>query len=111
MTNPLRSRDFLIPFNKIKSEHVDTGIREALQQAERELSELTSSTGQRTYANTIGALGDLTEKVSRCVTMASHLMSVTNSPELRTAYNAVLPEFSAFAIVPGWLGARESSAV
>jgi oligopeptidase A len=96
MTNPLLSRDFLIPFNAIQTQHIDTGIREALAQAETELSSLTSFTGQRTYANTFQALGDLTEKLTRAVTIASHLVSVNNSPELRTAYNTVLPEFSAF---------------
>jgi oligopeptidase A len=96
MTNPLLSRDFLIPFDKIKTEHIDTGIREALKQAEVELNELTSFTGQRSYANTVQALDDLTEKLSRCVAIASHLNLVINSPDLRTAYNAVLPEFSAF---------------
>lgn len=96
MTNPLLSRDFLIPFDTIHTEHVDAGIREALAQAETELSDLTDFTGQRTYANTFQALDDLTEKLSRVVSLASHLMAVKNSPELRTTYMAVLPEFSAF---------------
>ncbi|MGL4611398.1 MAG: M3 family metallopeptidase [Trueperaceae bacterium] len=94
--NPLLSREFRIPFHAIKPQDVDTGIREALGQAEAELAELLAFTGQRTYANTLQALDDLTEKLGRSVRMASHLMSVANSPELRTAYNAVLPEFSAF---------------
>jgi oligopeptidase A len=96
MTNPLLSRDFLVPFDSIHTQHIDTGIREALARAETELSDLTSFTGQRTYANTFQALDDLTEKLTRAVTIASHLVSVNNSPELRTAYNTVLPEFSAF---------------
>ncbi len=96
MSNPLLSRDFLIPFDKINSEHIDTGIREALQEAECKLSELTTFAGQRTYANTVQALDDLTERLTRAVTIASHLTSVKNNPELRTAYTSVLPEFSAF---------------
>jgi oligopeptidase A len=96
MSNPLLSRDFLIPFDEITSEHIDVGIREALQKAESELAELTASTIGRTYANTVQALDDLTEKLARAVTIAGHLMSVKNSPELRAAYTGVLPEFSAF---------------
>jgi oligopeptidase A len=96
MLNPLLSRDFLIPFHEIKSSHVDTGIREALKQAETELAALTFLTGQRTYNNTIQTLDDLTEKLARVVTIASHLTSVNNSPELRSAYNTILPEFSTF---------------
>ncbi len=96
MPNPLLFRNFLVPFDEINSEHVDTGIREALQEAEATLAELTAYTGQRTYANTIQALDDLTEKLTKTVTIAGHLMSVKNSPELRTAYTSVLPEFSAF---------------
>jgi oligopeptidase A len=96
MMNPLLARDFLIPFDLIQTEHVDTGIREALKRAEAELNELTNFIGQRTYANTFGALETLTEKLSRAVTISGHLMAVKNSPELRTAYTSVLPEFSSF---------------
>ncbi len=94
--NPLLSDDFLIPFDKIRAEDIASGIRLALQQAEKELEVLTTFLGQRTYQNTIQALDDLTERLSRAVTICYHLNAVATSPNLRTSFNAVLPEFSAF---------------
>ena len=94
--NPLLSRDFRIPFHKIKPEHIEPGIREALTQAQKDLDALTAFPGVRTYENTIQALDTLEERLDRAVGLAYHLTSVVSSPELRTAYNAVLPEFSAF---------------
>ncbi len=94
--NPLLSRDFRIPFDKIKPEHIEPGIQEALAQAQKDLDKLTALPGVRTYENTVQALDILEERLDRAVGLAYHLTSVVSSPELRTAYNAVLPEFSAF---------------
>jgi oligopeptidase A len=94
--NPLRSTDFLIPFDRIRTEHVVPAIREALAEAEAELQALTSAPGARTYGNTIQRLDDLVERLARTISPVSHLVMVMNTPELREAYNAVLPEFSAF---------------
>ena len=94
--NPLLSRDFRIPFDRIKPEHIEPGIQEALARAQKDLDELTAYPGVRTYENTIQALDALEERLDRAVGLAYHLTSVVSSPELRTAYNAVLPAFSAF---------------
>ena len=94
--NPLLSQEFLIPFDDIRPEHVEPGVREALENAQTELDAIINETGARTYENTLGALGRLEERLDRAVGLGYHLMSVMNSPELREAFNAVLPEFSAF---------------
>lgn len=94
--NPLLSRDFLIPFDEIRAENIVPGIREAQRRAESELNALVALEGERTYENTIQALDELQERFGRVVEPASHLVSVMSAPELREAYNAVLPEFSAF---------------
>jgi oligopeptidase A len=94
--NPLLSEDFLIPFDQIKPEHIDSGIRQALQQAQQDLEALIAFSGQRNYQNTLQALDNLTERLTRAVTIGYHLNAVSNSPELRQSFNAVLPEFSAF---------------
>jgi oligopeptidase A len=94
--NPLFSRDFLIPFDEIRVEHVVPGIREAQRRAEVELNALVALEVERTYQNTIQALDDLQERFGRVVEPASHLISVMSAPDLREAYNTVLPEFSAF---------------
>ena len=94
--NPLLSQAFEIPFDRIRPEHVEPGIREALRAAQRELDELIAFEGKRTYANTVQALDELDERLSRAVGLGYHLMAVANSPELRAGFNTVLPEFSAF---------------
>lgn len=94
--NPLQSRAFLIPFDQIKPEHVEPAVRATLAGAEAELQALIDLPGERSYANTVQPLDDLLERLNRVVKIAHHLTAVISSPELRVAYNAVLPEFSAF---------------
>jgi oligopeptidase A len=94
--NPLLSREFRIPFNRIETGHVLPAIRAALEVAERELDELIAFDGPRTYANTMQRLDDLIEGLDRVIGPVSHLVGVMNTPELREAYNTVLPEFSTF---------------
>lgn len=93
--NPLLSQDFLIPFDQIKSEHIDSGIRQALRRAEQDLAAIIACK-DLTYKNTLQALADLGERLGWVVTLAYHLKAVANSPGLREAFNAVLPEFSSF---------------
>jgi oligopeptidase A len=94
--NPLLSREFLIPFDRIRSEHVVPGIREALARSQAELEALLERGGGSTYASTIQPIDDLLERLGRVIEPASHLVGVMNTPELREAYNTVLPEFSTF---------------
>jgi oligopeptidase A len=94
--NPLLSREFLIPFGAIRPEHVEPGVKAALSDAEAALERLRRDHDPPTYANTLGALEALTEPLGRVVTIAAHLSSVQNSPEMRAAYNAVVPLYRAF---------------
>ena len=94
--NPLLSSDFLIPFDQIRTEHVIPAVREALGEAECELNALTAFEGERTYQNTIQRLDNLGERLDRVIHPVAHLVSVMNTPDLREAYDTVLPEFSAF---------------
>jgi oligopeptidase A len=96
-TNPLlRDEPLPIPFHQIRAEHVVPGIRTALARAEAELDALVAEEGERTYTNTVARLADITEDLSRAILPASVLVNVMNTPELREAYDTVLPEFSAF---------------
>ena len=94
--NPLLSAEFRIPFHLIKAEHVEPGIREALAVAQTAIDDLAAQPGTVTWQNTIERLDGITEHLGRCIAPASHLVSVAETPELREAYNAVLPEMSAF---------------
>ena len=94
--NPLLSAQFRIPFHLIEAEHVEPGIREALAVAQTEIDDLAAQTGTATWRNTMERLDEITDRLSRCIEPASHLVSVAETRELREAYNAVLPEMSAF---------------
>jgi oligopeptidase A len=94
--NPLLWRELPIPFGRIAPEHVVPAIRHALAEAERELEELVAWPGERTYDTTLGWLESIGERLGRAIRPVSHLTSVVSSPELRAAYEEVLPEFSAF---------------
>lgn len=95
--NPILDKSFQIPFSKIKAEHVEPGIREALKVAEERLEHISTSNEPVSYANTIQALDDLNLDLSHPIGLAYHLMTVKNSPELREGFESVQPEFTAFS--------------
>jgi oligopeptidase A len=94
--NPLLSDAFRVPFHRIRAEHVEPGIRQALAEAQDEVDAIAADTRPPTWENTVERLDRATERLGRRVTPAGHLVAVAETPELREAYNAVLPEMSAF---------------
>jgi len=94
--NPLLHLEYRIPFDRIRAEHVEPGVRQLLEEAGRRLNELASDSGPRTFANTLTALDDIVEPLDFAMGVVRHLESVATYPELRAAYNAVQPEVSAF---------------
>ena len=95
-TNPLLSQELPIPFGRITPAHVVPAIRQALAEAEREVEELVAFQGERTYASTVERLEEIGERLARVIRPVTHLTSVVSSPELRAAYEEVLPEYTAF---------------
>jgi oligopeptidase A len=96
-SNPLLAGTRPIPFDRIRPGHVVPAFREALSRAAGEIDGIIALPhGERTYANTIDALEAVGERVGNVVRPAAHLHSVMSTPELREAYEAVLPEVSAF---------------
>ena len=94
--NPLLEIQFKVPFDQIRAEHVEPAIQQLLEEARKNQAELSSSTGPRTFDNTLLALEDLTEKLDWAMGVVKHLESVATYPELRAAYNAVQPDVSLF---------------
>ena len=95
-TNPLLSDDFRIPFHRIRAEHVEPGVRRALQEAEAEVDAIAADRSPATWRNTLGRLDAATDRLARRIAPAAHLVAVAETPPLREAYNAVLPEMSEF---------------
>ena len=87
--NPLLRLQTLVPFDRIRGEHVEPAVHALLAEARKRLEALETSTGPRTYANTLLALEHITEDLERALGVISHLESVATTPELRDAYAAV----------------------
>ncbi len=96
IVNPLLEIQFKVPFDQIRAEHVEPAIQQLLEEARANQAELSSSTGPRTFDNTLLALENLTEKLDWAMSVVKHLESVATYPELRAAYNAIQPEVSLF---------------
>jgi len=94
--NPLLEIQFQVPFDKIRAEHVEPAIQQLLEEARTNQAELATSTGPRTFENTLLALEGITEKLDWAMNVVRHLESVATYAELRAAYNAVQPEVSLF---------------
>ena len=94
--NPLLEEQFRIPFDQIRAEHVEPAIAELLARAKRQLDELVSAPGQRTWENTMEALDHLADPLEYAFGIVKHLESVATTPELRAAFNKAQPEVSAF---------------
>jgi oligopeptidase A len=96
MQNPLLSGRFRIPFNEIRAEHVQPGVAQALAEAQESVDSISADESPPNWENTISRLEDVGNVFTERISPASHLVSVAETPELREAFNAVLPEISAF---------------
>ena len=94
--NPLLALEFRIPFDRIRAADVEPAAAELLREARACLDAIAAEGGERTFENTMRALDHLTEPLDCAMGVVKHLESVATYPELRTAFNAVEPEVSAF---------------
>jgi oligopeptidase A len=94
--NPLLLEYDRIPFGEIEAAHVVLAVRQILEDARAEIEKLVSVESTPTYADTIGRLDDVLERVKERNGPVMHLLSVAETPELREAYNEVLPEITEF---------------
>jgi oligopeptidase A len=67
-----------------------------LAEAREELEALKSSTVIRTFENTLVALDNLGLNLNYAMSVVGHLESVATTPELRAAYNEILPKVTDF---------------
>src|SRR5579871_5975906 len=95
-SNPLLKLPFLIPFDRIRAEHVQPAVTELLRDARAGIERLAAEGQARTFDNTLTALDTITEPLDEAMSVVRHLESVATYPALREAFNAVQPEVSAF---------------
>ncbi len=94
--NPLLSVKFQIPFDQIRAEHVEPGVRELIARSQKNIDRIVADQTPRNYYNTMHALEYATENLDYALGVVRHLESVSTTPELRKAWNTVEPEASAF---------------
>jgi len=98
MHNPLLSIGRDVPaYNQILPEHIQPAINTLLTNAYQVLKEIENLQDVPSWANLIEPLEDVNESLGRAWGVVNHLTSVIDSPELRTAHAAMIPEVTAFS--------------
>ena len=95
--NPLIAFGRGIPeYAAIQPEDIAPAIEHLLEQAQLAVNHATSPSTPSTWEALAEPLEDATEALGRSWGAISHLNSVADTPALRTAYGAMLPEVTAF---------------
>ena len=94
--NPLLDFSGLPRFADFKSAHVAPAIDQLLAENRALIARLAADTATPDWNNFVGPLEDANERLHRAWGQVGHLNAVMNSPELREAYNAVLPTITQY---------------
>ncbi|MBK6853661.1 MAG: M3 family metallopeptidase [Burkholderiales bacterium] len=94
--NPLLDHTGLPRFGAIKPDHVVPAIEQLLTQADAALDTAVSPDTPADYDHVSLVLGVATERLGRAWGAVNHLKSVADTPELRAAFNAMLPKVTEF---------------
>ncbi len=93
--NPLLELTELPAFDRIRPEHVEPAVDQALADVRTEIENLLQAGPPWNRDNTLAPLELALNRLHRVWSPVSHLNAVMNSDALRTAYNACLPKLSA----------------
>jgi oligopeptidase A len=96
MTNPLLDFSDLPRFDQIRPEHVAPAMDDLLASAESALATVTAPDFPAKWTSIATVLDVATERLGRAWGAVAHLNSVADTPELRAAFNAVLPKVTEF---------------
>ncbi|HYD82955.1 MAG TPA: M3 family peptidase, partial [Opitutus sp.] len=95
--NPFLDPVFHIRWSALTPPDIEPAIASALAGAQAAIDRIaTQDMAGLGYENTFLALEHATEELTQTWGKVTHLQSVADSPELRAAHNAVLPQVSAF---------------
>lgn len=101
MNNPLLSNAALPLFSQIKPEHVEPAIDQLLAEAHSVVEQQLQTKKNYTWEKLIEPLEEADNRLNKAWSPVSHLNSVLNSDELRTAYNDCLPKLTAYSTEMG----------
>ena len=96
MSNPLLDFKDLPLFDQVRPEHVAPAMDELLGQADHALTAVTQPDFPADWNAIAKVLDVATERLGRSWGMVGHLNAVADTPELRAAYNEVLPRVTEF---------------
>lgn len=85
---------FHVLWQQVTASEVEAVIDELIGRAQARLDAIEAA--PRTYEATLGALDMATSELDFAMNVASHLEATLGTPELRAAYNKILPKVSAF---------------
>lgn len=85
----------------VQPAHIEPALRELIAAARQAIEAAAASPEPATWENLVQAIEDPSERLHRAWSVAGHLNSVVNTPELREAFNAGLPLMSEFST---WVG-------
>jgi oligopeptidase A len=95
-SNPLLAFTDLPRFDEVRPEHVAPAVDELLAQADQALATVTAADFPSRWDDIAKVLETATERLGRAWGVVSPLNGVADTPELRAAYNAVLPKVTDF---------------
>ena len=99
--NPLLVADGFPQFDRINAQHIVPAVQHTLAQAEQRLTEFETTLGnldRPNWEDIFTRLEELDRPFDFAWKPVGHLFGVLNSPELRTAYETVLPEVVRFGL-------------
>jgi oligopeptidase A len=97
MSHPFLTQDFQLRWSTLTPAPIQNDIREALSRAQMKLDAvIEQDRGKMSFKSVILDLDEATRELNETWGLVQHLDSLCNSPALREAHNAMLPEVSSF---------------
>ncbi|MGC9163126.1 MAG: M3 family metallopeptidase [Thiomonas sp.] len=94
--NPLCDFDDLPDYAAVRPAHIEPAIDALIAAAEQTLDQVTRPDTPPGWDTVVEPLERATERLGRAWGVVSHLNAVADTPELRAAYNAMLPRVTEF---------------
>ena len=96
MDNPLLDFSSLPRLDAVRAEHVRPAVERLVADGRATIERLAALDSEPTWDSFVEPLDDANERLARAWSQVSHLNAVVNTPELREAYNAALPQVTQY---------------
>ncbi|WP_298016488.1 M3 family metallopeptidase [uncultured Castellaniella sp.] len=103
--NPLLApAEAFVDYSAVLPAHIEPSISALIAETRAAIIKAAEAPEAPDWENLVEAIEDPSERLHRAWSIAGHLNSVVNTPELRAAYNACLPLMSEFST---WVGLHQ----